>query len=258
MTSNKSEFASALADAQRLGYAEADPTLDIDGFDTAHKLCLLIRLAWGVDYPTAKMPIRGIRNMDSMDIEVAREFGYRIKLLGHARMTDQGLDAGVFPVLVRHTYLLARVGGAFNAIRLDANALGPLFLHGQGAGALPTGSAVMSDIIAAARGTMPFNSGFVDPTPQPAQIMPAGESVSMYYVRFMVKDNPGVLHTLTGALAKRGVSIAQAIQKSECDGGVPLILMLHAAREKDVNDALEAIKQTNHLRAEPVAFRVMA
>ena len=133
MTSKGVNFAPALAEAQEKGYAEADPTLDIDGFDTAHKLVLLIRLAWGVDYPYTKMPIEGIRNLDKMDIDFAREFGYRIKLLGRARMRDGKLEAGVFPTLVNHTYLLARVGRAYNAVTpssgrvlsggLDANAL---------------------------------------------------------------------------------------------------------------------------------------
>ena len=122
MTSHGADFATALAEAQAKGYAEADPTLDIDGFDTAHKLVILIRLAWGVDYPYAEMPIRGIRNLDRMDIEFAREFGYRVKLLGRARMREGRLEAGVFPTLVNYTYLLARVGGAFNAARDRASA----------------------------------------------------------------------------------------------------------------------------------------
>ena len=148
MTSKGVNFAPALAEAQEKGYAEADPTLDIDGFDTAHKLVLLIRLAWGVDYPYTKMPIEGIRNLDKMDIDFAREFGYRIKLLGRARMRDGKLEAGVFPTLVNHTYLLARVGGAYNAVRVEGNAVGSLFLHGLGAGSLPTASSILSDIMA--------------------------------------------------------------------------------------------------------------
>jgi len=257
MTSNGRDFDSALAEAQRLGYAEADPTFDIDGLDTAHKLCLLIRLAWGVDYPVDRMRVSGIRGLNKMDIDFAREFGFRIKLLGHACMSENGLEAGVYPVLVRHTYLLARVGGAFNAIRLDSDALGPLFLHGLGAGALPTGSAVISDITAAARGTMPYNSGFVSSTLQPATILPTEDAVSPYYVRFMVKDTPGVLYALTGAFAERGVSIAQVIQKEESDGVVPLIMMLHAAPVKDVERVLETVSTIEHIHAKPVAFRVL-
>ncbi len=257
MTSNGKDFASALADAQAKGYAEADPTLDIDGFDTAHKLVLLIRLAFGVQYPYNQMSIEGIRNLDSMDIEYAHEFGYRLKLLGQAKMTEHGLEAGVFPVLVKHSYLLANVEGAFNALRLEGNAVGSLFMHGQGAGALPTASAVMSDVVAAARGTMPFNSGFICQTLSEAEILSSELSVSSYYVRFMVKDRPGVLHILTGVLAEFGVSIAQAFQKGARPNGVPLVLMLHPARAKNVKDALQKMENLDFLCAPTVAYKVM-
>ena len=201
MTSKGVNFAPALAEAQEKGYAEADPTLDIDGFDTAHKLVLLIRLAWGVDYPYTKMPIEGIRNLDKMDIDFAREFGYRIKLLGRARMRDGKLEAGVFPTLVNHTYLLARVGGAYNAVRVEGNAVGSLFLHGLGAGSLPTASAVLGDLISIARQNNKLNSGFVKQVLPQADILPPEEACNTYYMRFMVKDDPGVLRDLSGAQA---------------------------------------------------------
>lgn len=257
MSSNNKDFASALADAQALGYAEADPTLDIDGHDTAHKLVLLIRLAWGLDYPLKAIPVQGIRNLDSMDIEFARDFGYRIKLLGQARMTPEGLDAGVFPTLVRYKYLLARVGGPFNAVRLEANALGSLFLHGQGAGALPTGSAVMGDLLAIARGAMPFNSGYVEQSPPPARMLPPEESKSPYYVRFTVTDMPGVIRDITGTFADGNVSIAQVMQKEERQYGVPLVFMLHEARARDMMAALDAMKDMRFMNLPAVAFRVM-
>lgn len=257
MTSNHKSFAVALASAQELGYAEADPTLDIDGHDTAHKLVLLIRLAWGLDYPYKPMPVQGIRDMDSMDIELARDFGYRIKLLGQARMTPEGLDAGVFPTLVSYKYLLARVGGPFNAVRLEANALGSLFLHGQGAGALPTGSAVMGDLLAVARGAMPFNSGYVEQSPPPARILPPEESKSPYYVRFTVTDRPGVIRDITGAFADGNVSIAQVMQKEERENGVPLVFMLHEARAKDMQAALTAMAGFSFMNLPAVAYRVM-
>lgn len=189
MTSKGRDFSAALADAQEKGFAEADPTLDIDGYDTAHKLVLLIRLAWGVDYPYTEMPIRGIRNLDRMDIEFAREFGYRIKLLGRAKMRNGRLEAGVFPTLVNHTYLLARVGGAFNAVRLEGNAVGTLFLHGLGAGSLPTASAVLGDLVSIARGNNRFNSGFYQQVLPRADILPPDQASSTYYMRFMVKDD---------------------------------------------------------------------
>ena len=257
MTSKNMDFGTALAGAQALGYAEADPTLDIDGHDTAHKLVLLIRLAWGMDYPYVLMPVRGIRHLDSMDIQFAREFGYRIKLLGRAHWHGDRLEAGVFPTLVNHTYLLARVGGAFNAIRVEGNAVGPLFLHGQGAGSLPTASAVVGDLLSVIRGTMPLNSGFARQVPPTAAILPPEDAVSPYYMRFMVKDDPGVLRDLAGALAVYGVSIAQATQKPRCDGGVPLVFMTHEARAKDITSSVNDLRKSSFLCSQPVWFKVM-
>lgn len=257
MTSRGMDFSAALAGAQARGFAEADPTLDIDGHDTAHKLVLLIRLAWGLEYPYARMPIRGIRHLDRMDIEFAREFGYRIKLLGRAHMVDGKLEAGVFPTLVNHTYLLARVGGAFNAIRIEGNGVGPLFLHGQGAGSLPTASAVLGDLLSVARGTVPYNTGYVEPVPPLADILPPDDAQSAFYMRFMVNDVPGVMRDLAGVLANNGVSIAQAIQKGQREEGVPLVIMTHAARSRAIVDAVEELRKVDFLLAPTVWFRVM-
>lgn len=257
MTSRGMDFSAALAGAQARGYAEADPTLDIDGHDTAHKLVLLIRLAWGVEYPYTKMPIRGIRHLDRMDIEFAREFGYRIKLLGRAHMVDGKLEAGVFPTLVNHTYLLARVGSAFNAIRIEGNGVGPLFLHGQGAGSLPTASAVLGDLLSVARGTVPFNTGYVEPVPPMADILNPDDAQSPFYMRFMVKDVPGVMRDLAGVLANNQVSIAQAIQKGQREEGVPLVIMTHVARAKAIVDAVDDLRKADFLLAPTVWFRVM-
>lgn len=257
MTSRGMDFAAALTGAQEKGYAEADPTLDIDGHDTAHKLVLLIRLAWGVDYPYRLMPVQGIRNLSKMDIEFAREFGYRIKLLGRARMQKGKLEAGVFPTLVNHTYLLARVGGAFNAIRIEGNAVGPLFLHGQGAGSLPTASAVLGDLVSVARHNNILNSGFMEQVLPKANILPPDEACSTYYMRFMVKDDPGVLRDLAGALSDQGVSIAQAIQKGQGDGGVPLVFMTHEASVHAVTQAMENMRKADFLLAPAICYRVM-
>ena len=161
------DYAAALREAQALGYAEADPTLDIDGHDAAHKLTLLIRLAYGVNYPYTAMPVRGIRGMSSLDIALAREFGYRIKLIAQVRERREPgqpddkvrLEAGVFPALVPYTVLLARVGGVYNAVRVSGNACGPLFFHGRGAGDLPTAGAVLADLMAVARDENPHNPG---------------------------------------------------------------------------------------------------
>ncbi|WP_309542882.1 homoserine dehydrogenase [Nitratidesulfovibrio liaohensis] len=257
MTSNGLDFATALGQAQELGYAEADPTLDIEGHDTAHKLVLLIRLAYGMDYPYAELPVQGIAGIDRMDIEFARELGFRIKLLAQVRDVDGKLEAGVFPTLVKHTFLIARVGGAYNAIRLEGNAVGPVFLHGLGAGSLPTASAVLADLMTVARGAAPHNTGFQRQVPPRADILPPADAESSYYVRAMVPDNPGVLRDLAGAMADHSISIAQAIQKGQHPQGVPLVFMTHAARASAIQGAIAQVQAAGLLLAPPVCYRVL-
>lgn len=262
MTTNKLDFATALSQAQKLGYAEADPTLDIEGMDAAHKLCLLIRLAYGKNYRYKELPVQGVSHVDPMDIEFAREFGYRIKLLGQVRDVNGRLEAGVFPTLVHHTYLIARVGGAYNAVRLEGNAVGTIFLHGLGAGARPTGSAVLGDIMNIARGDTPNNTGFVAQNAAPADILCADDAESEYYFRFVTRDTPGVMRDLAGALAEEGISIAQAIQKGQykCPTqpeGVPIVFMTHHAKARNVNNALRAMVERGLVLEEPVHYRLL-
>ncbi|MBD5557661.1 MAG: homoserine dehydrogenase [Desulfovibrio sp.] len=271
MTASGIEFGEALRQAQELGFAEADPTLDIDGHDAAHKLVLLIRLAWGADYPYAALSVRGIRGMAALDIRFAREFGYRIKLIGQARMAPAGntegkpgapaplcLEAGVFPALVHHTYLLARVGGAYNALRVDANAAGPLFFHGRGAGSLPTAGAVLADLMAVARDERPNNTGFAEPELARAAIVPPEDWRSPYYVRVMVDDTPGVLRDISGCMAAEGISVAQMIQKAG-DGasGVPLVFMTHETTARAMSGALRRAADGGLLREPAVYYRVL-
>lgn len=256
MTSEGADFSSALKTAQKLGFAEADPTLDIEGFDAAHKLILLIRLAWGVDYPFKKLPVRGITLVAPEDIQFAREFGYNIKLIGHASMADGKIEAGVFPTLVPKSYLLAKVGHSYNAVRVEGNAAGAIFLHGLGAGDKPTGSAVAADIMSIARGVCPNNLGYaLDRLPQ-AEIMPTEEAESSYYFRLMVMDRAGALRDISGAMADHGISIAQALQKGQKDV-VPLMIMTHNTTARSVEAALAQIKSTGILTAEPVFYRMM-
>ncbi len=263
MTSSGIDFDTALHQAQQLGYAEADPSLDIDGFDTAHKLILLIRLAFGLDYPFASMPVQGIRGLDIRDIAMAREFGYRIKLVADARLHkgEDGLtrlEAGVFPMLVHHTYLLARVGGVYNAVRLVGEGSGPIFLHGRGAGALPTASVVLSDLMAVARGDNPNNTGFANDEILPTAIVPPEEWHSCYYVRVMVHDEPGVLRDIAGCMADEGISMAQVIQKQNMDNAVPLVFMTHDASAQCLNRALSRVSEKGLLLAAPVYYRILA
>ena len=258
MTHKGIAFNQALSEAQQLGFAEADPTLDVGGFDAAHKLVLLIRLAWGVEYPYTRLPVQGIDTMDPVDIAFARELGYRIKLLGHARMTDNGLEAGVFPTLLHESFLLSSVDGAFNAIRVKGSASRSVFLHGRGAGATPTGSAVLSDLLDIARDAKPNNTGFLRQTPFPATIHNPDEDVDPYYFRLQVPDNPGVLRDVAGAMAENGISIAHAIQKGQAPDIVPLVFMTHKATALAVKNALARLEELGLLRAAPVCYRVLA
>lgn len=264
MTADNLDFKRALAQAQELGYAEADPSLDIDGIDAAHKLIILIRLAFGLNYPLSKLSVEGIRSMSGMDISLAKEFGCRIKLIGQVHAISPSHDgqpmlaAGVFPALVHDSALMAQVGGAYNAVRINANASGPLFFHGRGAGSLPTAGAVLADLVAVARNESPNNSGFVDADFPNAVIIPNDEWPSCFYLRAMVEDTPGVLRDITGCLAAEEISVAQMIQKAKAAGGtVPLIFMTHETSGRAMKSALERAGQKGLLKEEPVFFRIL-
>ena len=167
------------------------------------------------------------------------------------------LEAGVFPALVYHKYLLARVGGAYNAVRVDANASGPLFFHGRGAGDLPTAGAVLADLLAVARDERPNNTGFVGKELPKASIVPPEEWRSCYYVRVMVQDTPGVLRDLSGCMAAEGISMAQVIQKSDEGNGVPLVFMTHETTARAMSDALQRTMDAGLLKEPAVYFRVL-
>ncbi len=261
MTNKGLTYAEALRKAQRKGYAEADPTLDVEGLDAAHKLVLLIRLAYGQDYPLAALPVTGITGVSHLDIAFAREFGCQIKLIGQAKLVDGKIMAGVHPMLLSGSYLLAQVHGAFNAVRVVGDAVGAVMLYGQGAGGRPTGSAVLADIMALARdGASPNNTGFPEKILPPAQILPAEEETIRRYFRFTVEDKPGVLAALAKALGDVGISIHQVVQKvdpSTDDTVVPIVFMTHHARQRDVESALDVIRAFPYVKAEPVHLRVL-
>jgi len=263
MTTNHLDFSTALKQAQDLGYAEADPTFDIEGLDTAHKLVVLVRLAYGRDFPLSKVPVRGITQVTQLDIEFAREFGYRIKLLAQAREVDGKIEASVEPTLVKYTYLLARVGGNFNAVRVEGNAVGPIMLHGQGAGDTPTGSAVVADIMALCRGLATSckrfdNTGFGNAPLLPAVILPAEDSIAMHYFRFTVADRPGVMGAIANAMSDHGVSIAQAVQKGDVSGSdVPIVFLAHKAQAKAVAETIRAIDAMSFAVRPTVHFPIL-
>ena len=245
-------FTDVLKEAQALGYAEADPTLDVGGGDTAHKLALLSALAFGVAPDLSAMKVEGIQHITPDDIAFASEFGFRIKLLGVTRRTDKGIDQKVHPAMVRVRSALANVHGAANGVVVDAGAAGPFFFSGRGAGEAPTASAVISDIVEAASGKPGPVFGQPAASLQPLQAAPAGSAVSPWYLRFEVLDIPGVLAQIAGHLADAGVSIESMVQRVRSPGApVAIVMITHETAQTGVERALKAIAASDKVRARP-------
>lgn len=244
-------FEDVLADAQRLGFAEADPTLDVGGGDTAHKLALLSSLAFGIVPDLGAIKTEGIAHITPDDIRFAREFGFRIKLLGMARRTTDGLDQRVQPAMVRAGTPLADVDGAFNAIVADAGAAGPFFFEGRGAGKAPTASAVVADLIDVARGA----NGPALGRPVARLRTLSGEPparISAYYLRFDVLDLPGVLAEIASRLAEASVSIESMIQRGRAPGEpVSIVMITHECAEAHVARALKVIAASDKVLGMP-------
>ena len=260
MAEKGAPLAEALAEAQRLGYAEADPTLDVSGGDAAQKLCVLAHLAFGARLGPADVLTEGIMALEPQDFAWGREFHYALKLLAIARRspgerdrrarTEAGpyppdlIEARVHPAFIPAGSLLAGVPGAFNAVLLRSEALGPSLLFGQGAGAMPTGSAVVSDIIDLSRNILSHSPGRV-PLPAEARVglRPHADIRCGYYLRFTVKDVPGVLARIANTLAARHISIAAVQQREQSEEGaaVPLVIVSHQAREADVQASIAEI-----------------
>jgi homoserine dehydrogenase len=248
MTQEGLPYAVALEQAQRLGFAEADPTLDVDGTDTAHKLAVLAQLAFGANVTTGQIPREGIDRLQPADITYAGELGYAVKLLAHAKLTGSGLELRVAPTLVKKGTPLAEVRGPYNAVRVVGDAVGDTLFYGKGAGELPTASAVVGDLIdvAVGRAALTFRALNHWSDDAPAVKLATADSVwSRYYLRFSIADRPGVLATIAKALGSRGISIASVIQHDPGDdapdGSVPLVIMTHLAVEADLKSALAEI-----------------
>jgi homoserine dehydrogenase len=256
-------FDDVLAEAQRLGLAEANPATDVDGIDSAHKLALLATLAFGVRPRFADIPTEGIRRVDAIDIAFARELGYTIKLLAIAKDGRDAFEARVHPTMIPNGHLLADVSGAFNAIFVRGAALGPTMYYGQGAGSLPTATAVIADLVAATRDRAVGADVRVPPwgVPQRAlralPVAPLAALESEYYLRFMATDRPGVLARIAGVLGRFDISIASVIQRDRRAGtAVPVVIRTHRARERDLAKALAAIDALATVRGKPVAIRI--
>ncbi|WP_198660257.1 homoserine dehydrogenase [Acidithiobacillus ferrivorans] len=243
------DFEQALAEAQQLGYAEADPGLDVDGGDAAHKITLMASIAFGIPVDFAHCHVEGIRALERTDVVYAAELGYRIKLLGIARRRADGVELRVHPTLIPHSHLLANVEGPFNAILVESDAAGQSLYYGRGAGGDPTASAVVADLVDVAR-TMtadPSNRvphlAFQPNAMSILPLLPMAEVESAYYLRIRARNRPGVLAQVATMLAEYEISIEALVQKEapEADS-VPIVLLLHRCREGDLEQAIARIE----------------
>lgn len=248
MADGGASYAAALAEAQQLGYAEADPTLDVDGSDAAHKLAVLAQIAFGVTARPGDIERHGIDRIDAMDVRFADELGYTIKLLAEAWTSGRAVALHVAPVLLRHTDMLAQVRGAFNAVQVVGDVVGETLYQGPGAGMLPTASSVVADVIdlAVGRAQRTFAAaGLWGDAHRGFVITPSEKVRSRFYLRLMVRDEPGTLADVCRALADEGISISSVIQHEAQDGHpeqtVPLVIMTHEAETGRFRAAVRAI-----------------
>lgn len=263
MTDEGEDFSRVLADAQEKGYAEADPTFDVEGVDTAHKLALLCSLCFGTRVDSKAIYTEGITRITALDIEFAREFGYKFKLLAIGKQVDGQIEARVHPTMLPLDHPLAKVDGVYNGVRLVGDFVGPVMLYGYGAGMDATASAVMGDVASIVR-NLHAGAGVRTPAmgcPQAAvgnlPVKPMDELFSSYYLRVFVKDQPGVLAQIAGVLGRHRISIESMIQphRHEADA-VPIVLMTHDAFERDVRAALEEIDRLDAIRGKSLFVRI--
>jgi homoserine dehydrogenase len=263
MTQEGADFADVLKSAQELGYAEADPTFDIEGVDTAHKLCILLSLCFGTKVNLKDIYSEGITSISSEDVDFAKSFGYRIKLLAIGKRDGGQIEARVHPTMVPCDYPLADVHGVFNAIRLTGDFIGPVMFYGRGAGMDATASAVVGDVVDLCRNMGAGISrrcaplGYLDDKVAVLPIKPMSEIVSKYYIRFHAVDRPGVLARIAGALGASGISIASMVQSARgASDIVPIVIVTHEAREGDVRKALTEIDAFDVIRAKSNFIRI--
>jgi homoserine dehydrogenase len=261
MRSDGLAFDTALREAQEKGYAESDPTLDVDGHDAAHKLVVLAMLAFGARVDASRVPTEGIRGIDPIDHRFAERFGFVIKHLAIGCDRGDRVELRVHPALVSHDAQLANVNGVLNAIALEGRALGPTLLSGRGAGDMPTAVSVVADVLDVARARRSGVSGLATRTirVEEKQLMPMADIRARYYLRIQVHDRPGVLARLAGALGDAGVSIEQMVQEGGGgSSGVPvdIVLLTHDAREGDIRSALDAIARSEVAASTPRLLRI--
>ncbi len=251
------EFAEVLADAQKLGYAEADPAFDVDGIDAAHKLAILAALAFGRPVDFGAVYVEGIRRISALDIAFAGELGYRIKLLGLARQTESGIETRVHPCMVPHTAPIARVDGVFNAVVAEGDFVGRVMLEGRGAGAGPTASAVVADLIDLARGRATPVWGAASGALTAAPSVPMEAHVGAYYLRLMVVDRPGVIADVSAVLRDAGISLESMLQRGRSPGeAVPVVLTTHETSEAAMRGAIQRIGALGAVLEPPALIRI--
>jgi homoserine dehydrogenase len=248
MTAEGKNFKEVLEIAKAKGYAEADPTLDVEGIDTAHKIAILASIAFGVEINIDDVYVEGISKITPIDIEFAKEFGYKIKLLAIAKDNGNEIEIRVHPTMLPKDNPLFSVDGVFNAILVTGDAVGPTLFYGKGAGMMPTGSSIVSDIIELARNIMKGVKQRVPPLSyqkiKKSKIKSMDDIINNYYLRFIVVDKPGVLAKISAILGDNNISIASMIQRGrEIKEGVPIVLMTHEAKERDVKIALKEIDE---------------
>ncbi|MFO1346995.1 MAG: homoserine dehydrogenase [Pseudomonadales bacterium] len=271
MSQKGSAFADVLKEAQRLGYAEADPTFDVEGIDAAHKLVILASIAFGMPLEIKKIYTEGITTITQEDIRYAAELGYCIKHLGIARESEAGVELRVNPTLVPNDSLLAKVDGAKNAVMVMGDAVGPTLYSGAGAGSEPTASAVIADIVDVARAVshdktkyehhlpVPY-MGFVSSAIKAREILPITQIHSAYYLRLVVADKPGVMSAVTQLLSNAGVSIEAIIQKEPQRGSaqVSIVLITNVVQESSIDSVIEDLAQKDFVVAPAIKLRVEA
>lgn len=256
----RQDFASVLAEAQRLGYAEADPSFDVDGIDTAHKLAILTALAFGCEVDFGAVYVEGIRSVSALDIAYADELGYRIKLLGLAQLVDGAVEQRVHPCMVAKELPIASVSGVFNAVVADGDFVDSMMYEGRGAGAGPTASAVVADLIDIARGTVLPVFGI--PATQLARLpnLPMGEHACPYYLRLLVRDQPGVIADVAAALRDEKISMESMIQRGRAEGegeAVPVIMTTHETHEAQIQRAVARIAGLAAVVEQPRLIRIV-
>ncbi len=263
MTDEGKDFDVVLKEAQELGYAEADPTYDIEGIDTAHKLAITLSLAYGCKVNLNDIFREGISAISRQDVVFAKELGYRIKLLAIAVAHNGVVEARIHPTMILSQHLLANVNRNYNAFHLIGDASGPVFLYGQGAGMMPTASAVLSDVIDIARNILKGVAGCSplrtqkEKTMRDIRLMPMDDIETKYYIRFSAVDRPGVLSKISGILGKNNISIATVIQKSrQEEGAVPVVMTTYRAKEKNVRKALKIIDKLDMVLDKTIVVRI--